>query len=208
MKPGHPNAASVPPSPFRLDARAPGAIERAARVIVGGGVVAIPTDTVYGIAASLARPEAIQRLYHIKGRPDDKPVPVLLASVDDVERVAADFPSALMALASRWWPGPLTIVAPARSDLPPEATGIDRHGRPTVGLRVPHHAVAIDLIARAGGALAVTSANRSGQPAATDALAVEQALGDRCDLILDAGAAPGGVSSTVIAIEGGRVNVL
>jgi L-threonylcarbamoyladenylate synthase len=200
-------AASRASTPLRLAAAAPGAIERAAQLIAGGGVVAMPTDTVYGIAASLAQPEAMRRLYRIKARPDEKPLPILLASVDDARQVAADLPADILALATRFWPGPLTIVAPALPGIPTEATGQDRNGRPTVGLRVPAHAVAIDLIARAGGALAVTSANRSGEPSSTTAAEVEAALGDACDLILDAGAAPGGVSSTVVAFEDGKIVV-
>ncbi|HET7094824.1 MAG TPA: L-threonylcarbamoyladenylate synthase [Thermomicrobiales bacterium] len=192
----------------RIAADAPGAIERAARIVVGGGVVAIPTDTVYGVAASLARPEALQRLYHIKGRPDDKPLPVLLASSDAMRLVAVALPAEILALADRFWPGPLTVVAPARPDLPALATGKDRAGRPTVGLRVPDHAAARAVIERVGGALAVTSANRSGEASSASADDVERALGKACDLIFDAGAAPVGVSSTVVAIEDGQVVVL
>jgi L-threonylcarbamoyladenylate synthase len=192
----------------RLDAGEPGAVERAADLILAGGVVAMPTDTVYGIAASMARPDAMQRLYHIKGRPDDKPLPVLLATPEDIGQVVAGDSEAIHAFAARFWPGPLTIVAPARAGVPPEATGKDRQGRPTVGVRVPAHAVALDLIRRVGGALAVTSANLSGQPSAVNAADIERQLGVACDLILDAGPAPGGVSSTVVAVDAGRLVVL
>ncbi|HEX5499148.1 MAG TPA: L-threonylcarbamoyladenylate synthase [Thermomicrobiales bacterium] len=201
-------AAQRPLESNRIAADAPGAIERVAWLIAQGGVVAIPTDTVYGIAASLARPEALQRLYHIKGRPDDKPLPVLLASSAAMRLVAGDLPAEILALADRFWPGPLTVVAPARPDLPALATGKDREGRSTVGLRVPDHAVARAVIERVGGALAVTSANRSGEASAASADDVAQALGSACDLILDAGAAPVGVSSTVVAIEDGEIVVL
>jgi L-threonylcarbamoyladenylate synthase len=192
----------------RIDASAPGAVERAADLILAGGVVAMPTDTVYGIAASMARPDAMRRLYHIKGRPDDKPLPVLLASADDLDQVAAGDSEAIQAFAARFWPGPLTIVAPARAGVPPEATGKDPQGRPTVGVRVPAHAVALDLIRRVGGALAVTSANLSGRPSAASVADIERQVGAACDLILDAGPTPGGVSSTVVAIDAGRLVVL
>jgi L-threonylcarbamoyladenylate synthase len=193
---------------LRLDATVPGDIEQVAQVIMAGGVVALPTDTVYGVAASLAQPMALQRIYRIKGRPDEKPLPVLLAAADDLAHVAQDLPAALLALADRFWPGALTIVVPARADLPIEVTTIDVAGGPTVGVRAPDHPAAIDVIARAGGAIAVTSANRSGQPAATTADEVAAALGSDCDAILDAGPSPGGIPSTVVAVKGGRLIVL
>lgn len=197
-----------PHSPVILDPSAPHGIEWTAERLRDGGVVSFPTDTVYALAASLSHPGALARIFEIKGRPDDKPLPVLLASPADVRDVSTAVDDAVIALASRFWPGPLTVVVPARASLPPEVLGRDPDGRPTVGVRVPAHFLAIDVIGRAGGAVAATSANRSGQAPARSAAEVAAHLGDGYDLLLDGGIAPGGVPSTVIAVHGDRLEVL
>lgn len=187
-----------------LPSSAPRAIEWAAERLAEGGVVALPTDTVYGIAASLSHPEAVKRLYEIKGRPAHNPIPVLVASPADVDHVAAGLSHDVQLLLDRYWPGPLTIVVPARPGMPREVTA----GGDTVGIRMPNHPLAIEVIAKAGGAVACTSANRSGEPPACDAQGVAATIGPELDMILDGGVAPGGVASTVVAVEGDNLRIL
>jgi len=187
-----------------LDPAAPRALEWAAAMLVEGRVVAFPTDTVYGLAASLAHPDALRRIFAIKGRPLNKPLPVLLASAGDLERVALDPDPPMVTLLARYWPGPLTAVVSAREGMPAAVTG-PHH---TVGARVPNHFLALELIQRAGGAIAAPSANRTGRTPATDAPAVIAQLGDEVDVILDGGTSPGGVASSVIAANGDQLTVL
>jgi L-threonylcarbamoyladenylate synthase len=197
--------------PVVLEPAAPLAIEWTAERIAEGGVVSFPTDTVYALAASLAHPAALARIMTIKGRPDGKPLPVLLASpanLRDVADLRDDADQAVAALASRFWPGALTIVAPAREGLPLEVLGKDGRGRYTVGVRVPAHFLAIEVIARAGGAVAATSANRSGEPPACSAAEVAATIGGGLDILLDGGACAGGQASTVVAVGDGGVTVL
>nr|MDQ3045095.1 L-threonylcarbamoyladenylate synthase [Chloroflexota bacterium] len=148
--------------PVLLDARAGYGIEWAAEHVVGGGVIALPTDTVYGLGASLAHGDALRRLFAIKDRPLNKPVPVLLASAAALANVALDFDERVERLLARYWPGPLTVILQGRDGMPPEVTGPDG----SIGVRVPNHPVALELLERGGGGLAVTSANRSGEPPA------------------------------------------
>ena len=200
----------VPPTaaePHRLvvlDRSNPEAPEWAAERLAAGGVVAFPTDTVYGIGASLAREEAIARVFALKGRPADRPLPVLLASPAALDRVALDLDPRVLRLTARYWPGPLTVVVPARAGMPAGVVGPDG----TVGARVPNHPLALRLLEAAGGAAAVTSANRSGEPPARTAEAVIAAVGDRLDLLVDGGTTPGGVPSTVVAFAGDDLRVL
>jgi len=197
-----------PHAPVILEPSAPHAIEWTAERLRDGGVVSFPTDTVYALAASLSHPDALARIYAIKGRPDDKPLPVLLSSPAEVRDVSAEVDDDLIALASRFWPGPLTVVVPARPGLPAEVLGRDPSGRPTVGVRVPAHFLAIEVIERAGGSVAATSANRSGADPARSAAEVMAQIGGGFDLLLDGGLAPGGVPSTVIAVHEDAVHIL
>lgn len=197
-----------PHAPVILDPSAPHAIEWTAERLRDGGVVSFPTDTVYALAASLSHPEALARVFAVKGRPDDKPLPVLLSSPAEVRDVSAEVDDETIALASRFWPGPLTVVVPARPGLPAEVLGRDPAGRPTVGVRVPAHFLAIEVIERAGGSIAATSANLAGQDPARSAAEVIAQLGSGFDLLLDGGIAPGGVPSTVIAVHDDAVHVL
>jgi L-threonylcarbamoyladenylate synthase len=205
LDPGH----LLPPPPeghrlLVLDPSAPGAIETAVDGLVNGRVVAFPTDTVYALAASLAYPPALERVVAIKGRPKEKPLPVLLASASYLEQVALDAPPRVVALLARYWPGPLTVVVPAREGMPEATVAADR----TIGVRVPNHPLALEVVQRAGGAVAATSANRSGEPSARDADQVRAALGDEPDMLLAGGAAPGGIASTVIGFAGDELVVL
>ena len=166
----------------------------AIEVLRDGGIVAIPTDTVYGIAVSLDTPGGIERLFHVKRRPPDKGIALLLDEVAQAGAIAVVTPAA-WALAEACWPGGLTLVLARRPgvDLPEELTG----GVATVGLRVPNHPTPRAL-ARAVGPLPTTSANVSGLPEARDAAAIVQQLGLGVDLVLDGGPAHGGPASTVV----------
>lgn len=178
-----------------LSLEEPRALERVIETVQKGGVVAIPTDTVYGLAAHLAFPDALERIYAIKGRDHAKPLPVLLSAPERHTLVAQPMSERAEALVREFWPGPLTVAVPARDGVPAETLAADG----TVGLRVPDHSVALAIIERGGGgALAVTSANTSGEPPACMAAEVEAQLGDAVDLILDGGIAPCGLSSTVV----------
>lgn len=190
--------------PLVLAPSAPQAIEWTADRLIEGGVVAFPTDTVYALAASLAHPAALRRIFAIKERPADRPLPVLLASAAGLARIALGVEPRVVALLARYWPGPLTVVVPAREGMPGEVVG--PHG--TVGARVPNHPVALELIERAGGAVAATSANRSGDPPATRGDEVLARMVDGPEIVLDGGVTPGGVPSTVVGFAGDELVVL
>lgn len=179
----------------------PEGIARVVAALRRGDVVAFPTDTVYALAASLTDQAALQRLYEVKGRPDSKPIPVLLDSVSSLARVALPLNPDVLSVVQRFWPGPLTVVLPARSDLSPYVTAPGHAGRRTVAVRVPDHPLARSIINRVGGALAATSANISGRAPARTGRQVLDQLGDRVSVILDGGAAPGGIASTVVEIR-------
>jgi L-threonylcarbamoyladenylate synthase len=178
----------------------------AARALEAGGIVAFPTDTVYGIAVALATRGGIERLFAVKQRPPDRAVALLVADADQAAGIGELNPSAA-ALARGFWPGGLTLVVPRRRDrtLPVELTG--EGAIETVGLRVPDHD-APRAIARAVGPLPTTSANRSGDPEARDADELEAQLGEALDLILDGGPANGGPASTVVDTTTDPVRIL
>jgi len=176
------------------------AVGRAAAVEVlrAGGVVALPTDTVYGIAVALDTPDGIERLFAIKQRPPEKGIALLLHDAAQAGSIGLVGPAA-QAIADACWPGGLTVVVSCRPDvpLPASLTG----GAPTVGLRVPDHD-APRTLAQGVGPLPTTSANVSGLPEARDAAEILAQLGDSVDLILDGGVAHGGPASTVIDCSG------
>lgn len=182
----------------------PGGREQAISVLRAGGVVAVPTDTVYGIAVALDTPGGIERLFAAKRRPPDKAIALLLADVEQATSIGELTPAAT-ALARAFWPGGLTLVVPRREDVPLPAalTGdaLAPGAIPTVGLRVPDHD-APRALARALGPLPTTSANRSGEPELPDADSIEAELGGALDLILDGGMAAGGPASTVVDCTG------
>jgi L-threonylcarbamoyladenylate synthase len=177
---------------------------RAVAILQQGGVVALPTDTVYGIAVALETPGGIERLFALKRRPPEKGIALLLADADQARELAR-WGRAAEALGGAFWPGALTLVAPiaAGVDLPAALTG----GAATVGVRVPAHD-APRALARAIGPLPTTSANRSGEPEAPDAHAVLDQLGDGLDLVLDGGPAHGATASTVVLVDGDASRVL
>jgi L-threonylcarbamoyladenylate synthase len=175
----------------------PSAIRDALDVLKNGGLIVFPTDTVYGVGASVDRPDAVARLYVAKGRPLERAIPVLVSGVEAARRLADHVPAPASLLMQRFWPGPLTVVLPAAEWLPEEIVR-DTGG---VGVRMPDHPVALELIRSSGGALATTSANRSGAIETRTAADAAEQIGDRVDLILDGGESPGGVPSTVVRIE-------
>jgi L-threonylcarbamoyladenylate synthase len=170
------------------------ALVKAVQTLREGGLVAFPTDTVYGVGALVFNEKAVDRLYLAKVRDPNKAIPVLLSSIRDLHRIAKRVPPAAWQLAGAFWPGALSLVVEKSAHVPDVVTA----GGPTVAVRVPDHPLALALIERAGSPLATTSANISGQPASVTADEVEAALGDAVDLILDGGPCPGGVASTVL----------
>jgi L-threonylcarbamoyladenylate synthase len=181
-----------------------GDISAAVDVLRGGGLVAFPTETVYGLGADASNPEAVDRIFVAKGRPRAHPVIVHLAEPAAAKEWAAEVPDFAAALADAFWPGPLTLVLP-RSDLVPDAvTG----GLPTVGLRVPAQPLALALLGAFGGGVAAPSANRFGRVSPTRAEHVRADLGAAVDMILDGGPCPVGVESTIVDCSGVDPRVL
>lgn len=172
----------------------PEIMAQAGAVVRAGGLVAFPTETVYGLGANALDAVAVARIFAAKGRPPNNPLIVHLAHPDHVPLVAAAWPDVARRLAQRFWPGPLTLVLPKR-DLVPDAVTA---GGPTVAVRVPDHPVANALIRAAGVPLAAPSANRSARLSPTRAEHVLRGLGGRIDLVLDGGATAGGLESTVL----------
>jgi L-threonylcarbamoyladenylate synthase len=185
-------------------------VERAVDVLAAGGLVAFPTETVYGLGADAENPEAVARIFAVKGRPTGHPLIVHLAGAEDLDRWCAVVPETARALAAAFWPGPLTVIVPRAARVPDAITG----GRPDVGLRVPAHPVALALLAglsagRPGGAaIAAPSANRFGRVSPTTAAHVRDDLGTDVDLILDGGPCRVGVESTIVDCTADRPEVL
>jgi len=172
-------------------------VERAAAILRDGGLVAFPTETVYGLGAAARDPQALARLYAVKGRPPDHPVIVHLASTDDLGAWAAEVPPAAHALAAGFWPGPLTIVLRRAPGVLDAVTG----GRDTVGLRVPGQPLALALLRAFGDGIAAPSANRFGAVSPTTADHVRASLRDDVDLVLDGGPCTVGVESTIVDLS-------
>jgi L-threonylcarbamoyladenylate synthase len=169
-------------------------IARAANLLHTSKLVAYPTETFYGLGADPCSPEAVERVFAAKGRPERMALPLIAGSRAAVDLCVGDFPETAERLAAAFWPGPLTLVLWASPRLPPRLLG----GGKTVGIRVSPHPVAAALAIAFGGPIVATSANRSGLSAPITALEVEQALGDDQALILDAGPTRGGQTSTVL----------
>jgi L-threonylcarbamoyladenylate synthase len=178
-------------------------VREVADVLRRGGIVAYPTETFYGLGALAADAAAVARLARAKGRPDGKPLPLLAADRAAVEAVAV-LDGGAARLADAFWPGPLTLVLPARPGLAPEVTA----GTATVGIRVPSAEVARALAREAGGALVSTSANLAGEPPPVRAGDLAPALRARLDAVLDGGETPGGLPSTVAAVDGGTLRIV
>jgi L-threonylcarbamoyladenylate synthase len=156
----------------------------------------LPTDTVYGVAADLWQENAVAALYKAKQRPPDKAIPILLSHFEAIFLVAAEVPETARRLAEAFWPGPLTLTVPKRRLVPEIVSSL-----PTIGVRIPDHAATRAVIRACGGALAVTSANRSGEAALLTAQEAAAALAD-VSIVVDGGVCPGGIPSTVVDISG------
>jgi L-threonylcarbamoyladenylate synthase len=174
------------------------AVDIAAQVIRGGGVVGCPTDTLYGLAADATSSTAVAQLFVLKGRDAASAIPVVAADLAQVVSVVGRLSPMAIRVAEHFWPGPLSLIVDARPAL---AAGIHA-GRGTVAVRVPALAVTRLLVELAGVPLTATSANRSGQPAARTARDVQASFGDALPVILDAGPAPGAVPSTIVDVTG------
>ncbi|MGH8999406.1 MAG: L-threonylcarbamoyladenylate synthase, partial [Acidimicrobiia bacterium] len=173
-------------------------------VLRRGGLVAFPTETVYGLGADASNPAAVARIFAAKGRPPSHPVIVHLPEAAAAKEWAADVPDEAFALAEAFWPGPLTLVLARAAAVPDEVTG----GGDTVGLRVPAQPLAAELLAAFGGGVAAPSANRFGAVSPTTAAHVAADLGDAVDLILDGGPCAVGVESTIVDLSRGRALIL
>ena len=168
------------------------AIPHALKILKRGGLVAFPTDTVYGVGALAFDSDAVESIYAAKKRPVEKAIPILLGGPEDLGKVTTEAPPVAEKLATRFWPGPLTLIVPKHPSLPDVVSA-----EPTVGVRVPDHPVARALLT-AAGPMAVTSANISGMDSPKTAKDVNEQLNGRIPLILDGGETPGGVPSTVV----------
>jgi len=185
-----------------LPAGSSDAIRRALEILRAGGLVAFPTDTVYGVGSLAFDRKAVESIYTAKDRPIEKAIPVLIGDTDDLDKIAMDIPNMALKLASHFWPGPLTILVPKQPGLPEAVSATS-----TVGVRVPDHEVARALL-RAAGPMAVTSANISGQANPTTAEEVFTQLNGRIGLIIDGGKTPGGVPSTLVDCSGENIRIL
>lgn len=177
---------------------APAVIKAAGDILAQGGLVAFPTETVYGLGANALDGRAVVRIFKAKGRPSDNPMIVHVAGLDQVGDLVESLPAPAYSLMQAFWPGPLTLVLPAGRVIPPEVTA----GLPSVAIRMPDHAVALALIKAAGLPVAAPSANLSGRPSPTTAAHVRQDLNGRIDMILDGGPTGVGVESTVLDLTG------
>lgn len=181
----------------RLNGTIPHEISTGASLLKTGHTVVFPTDTVYGVGTGAFKPAGIEKLYGAKIREVEKGIPVLLADIADLDQIAAEVSQAAWDLAEQYWPGALTLVIPKSPQLPTKIS--PNHG---IAVRIPNHELCRDLIRQAGGAVATTSANISGQPAALSAADAFAQLNGRVDAIIDGGTVKGGVPSTIISLLG------
>ncbi len=179
------------------------AIEAASLAIQRGHLIVLPTDTVYGVAADAFDPAAVSSLLAAKGRGREMPPPVLVSAVSTIDALAVNIPSYARALVEEFWPGPLTLVCHQQASLQWDLG--DTRG--TVAVRMPNHDIALEILERTGP-LAVSSANRTGMPAATDAEQAMEMLGEEVAVIVDGGASPGGEASTIVDATGPQGRVL
>ncbi|HLC68080.1 MAG TPA: L-threonylcarbamoyladenylate synthase [archaeon] len=176
----------------------PAKIAAAARIIKSGGTVVFPTETVYGLGADATNSRAVRKIYKAKGRPSDNPMIIHIARIEDIFNLSVDVPQKAIALAKKFWPGPLTIVLKKSSIISKEATA----GLDTVGIRMPSHVIASALIKAAGVPIAAPSANISGRPSPTKAEHAIEDLNGKVDMIIDGGPVSVGIESTVIDLSG------
>ena len=179
-------------------------LQRAGEIIRRGGLVAFPTETVYGLGGNALDPEASRRIYAAKGRPSDNPLIVHIADIKSLEAITVELPEEARKLAKACWPGPLTMILKKTPQVPPETTG----GLDSVAVRFPSHPVALMLIEEAGGFVAAPSANASGRPSPTTAAHVWEDLGQSIDMILDAGPVQIGLESTIVDLTSDPPTIL
>ncbi len=191
---GYCGIASLPYLPPKIEKQ----IELAISILVSGGLVAFPTDTVYGLGASAFIDRAVKRVYEVKGRPHHLPLPLLLADISEIGMVAYPVPEIAWRLAERFLPGGLTLVLPKA----PSLTTIATAGGNTVAVRIPNHPIPLALIRGLAAPLTGTSANISGRASPVTAEEVSHQMGGSVELIIDGGRCPGGIESTVLDITG------
>jgi len=179
-------------------------VRKAADAIRAGQVVAIPTDTLYGLAADPFQLDAVQKVFSVKGRESGRGLPLVAASIEQVERHVGPLPIAGEQLAAEFWPGPLTLILPA-----PPGLAVDVGGpMGTIAIRVPAHDVTRALCRAVDGLITATSANRSGKPPTDSPDVVASTLGSSLDVLLDAGKTPGGPASTIVDVSGAEVRLV
>lgn len=170
------------------------AIQKAGKILREGGLVAFPTETVYGLGGNALDPKASMKIYAAKGRPSDNPLIVHIADIKDLAKITTEIPEGARILAEKYWPGPLTMILPKVDSVPKETTG----GLDSVAVRFPSDRIAQELIKAAGGFVAAPSANTSGRPSPTMAEHVEEDLGDAIEMIIDGGQVGIGLESTIV----------
>ena len=180
------------------------AIEKAGQILRAGGLVAFPTETVYGLGGDALNPESSRKIYAAKGRPSDNPLIVHICRMEDLAPIVRDIPDEALRLAEACWPGPLTMIFHKSDLVPPETTG----GLDTVAVRFPSNRIAMALIAAAGGYIAAPSANRAGRPSPTLARCCREDLGGRVEMIIDGGPVGIGLESTIIDLTEGQPVIL
>jgi L-threonylcarbamoyladenylate synthase len=180
------------------------AIDLAVKALRAGELVAFPTETVYGLGANAADPAAVARIYALKGRPADHPLIVHLGGQDQLLHWVADIPPVAARLAAKFWPGPLTLILPRAPQVNKVVTG----GQDSIGVRVPAHPIAQQLLQAFGGAIAAPSANRYGRLSPTRASHVREEFGDAVSVLLDGGESPIGLESTIVACLGNVARLL
>jgi L-threonylcarbamoyladenylate synthase len=173
-------------------------VDRAIEILKSGGIVAFPTDTVYGLGGDALNTEVAERIYRVKQRPRSLPLPVLLADLTQVAAVVDSVPGIARFLMKRFWPGGLTLVLPKAASIPEIVSA----GSDKIAIRIPNHSVPLALIHGLGAPITGTSANISDKPSPLTAKEVEQQLGSDVDLIIDMGRCPGGLESTVVDVTG------
>ena len=179
-------------------------IEAAVRALKAGELVAIPTETVYGLAADAMNIDAVRKIFDLKGRPADHPLIVHIASAENIKDWAKDVPAVAYQLADKFWPGPLTLILSKRDEVPELVTG----GQNTVGLRSPNNSLTMELLEKFGGGLAAPSANRYGRISPTAAQHVSDEFGENTPLILDAGPCQIGIESTIVDLSQSPARIL
>ena len=172
--------------------------EKAGDIIKNGGLVAFPTETVYGLGGDAFNPDSAKKIYAAKGRPSDNPLIVHIAEMSALDKLSDNIPKTLYDLADAFWPGPLTMIIKKKQAVPSETTG----GLDTVAIRMPDHPVALKLIRAGGGYIAAPSANASGRPSPTLASHVDEDLSGRIDMIIDGGEVGIGIESTIVDLSG------